>query len=96
MGCNLVLCANPFCIIIVRDGLVYFQRPGEPDKLVTTSKEESDTFLESARWMREARRVVDEQGNFAPPIPEGIHHPMLRETQLSNGEWVWEMLSQEL
>jgi hypothetical protein len=96
MSAKFVLCANPFCIILLRDGKVFHRRGKLPDEQRTKTKEETDWYLYSARYGHGARRVVDQQGNFSPEIPDGIRHPMVREMQLDSGEWVWVMLPEEM
>lgn len=96
MNVNLVLCGNPFCLIVVQDGLVYYRRPNLPDEQVTDTTEVTTAFLESARWGHGALRVVDTQGNFSPGIPPGIHHPRVQQKRLDSGEAVFEMLPEEM
>lgn len=96
MNTNLVLCGNPFCLIVVRDGLVYLRRPNSQDQQMTGNPTDTAAFLASARWRHGALRVVDALGNFSPPIPAGLHHPLVRERELASGELVYEMLTEEL
>jgi hypothetical protein len=96
MATHCVLCANPFCLIVVRSGLVYLRRPNLPDEQKTDTPAETAAFLESARWRHGALRVVDAIGTPSPVIPIGMHHPCVREGQLPSGERVYEMLAEEL
>jgi hypothetical protein len=96
MATQCVLCANPFCLIVVRDGLVFLRRPNLPDEQKTDTPAETTAFLESAHRRHGALRVVDAVGNPSPVIPIGLHHPCVRERQLVTGERVYEMLAEEL
>jgi len=90
---RVLLCAGPMLLVIEKDGLLFFRRPGQPDAKVPYAPQNYSVFLHSARYKYDLSRVIGPDGEQDPTIPEGTSVPELRSECLSNGETVYRVVA---
>ncbi len=91
---RVLLCAGPGLLIISRDGILFFRRPGQPDARVPYSPEHYPVFLDSARHKHDLTPVVGPHGEEGPVLPDDSTIPELRLEHLPTGEIVYRLTEQ--
>jgi hypothetical protein len=89
---RLLLCAGPALLVVRKDGLLFFRRPGQPDMRVPYAPENYPVFLRSARAKYDLTPVVGPHGEEEPMLPEEETIPVLRQDTLATGESVYRVV----
>src|SRR5438105_4164009 len=90
---QVLLCAGPGLLVVQKDGLLFYRRPGQPDVPVPYAQGHYSVFLRSAREKNGLTPVVGPNGEEAPCLPEESATPSLRRERLSTGEEVYRLVS---
>jgi hypothetical protein len=90
---HVLLCAGPGLLVLQKDGLLFYRRPGQPDAPVPYAPGLFSVFLRSAKEKHGLTTVVGPTGEEAPCLPEGPAMPKLRREQLSTGEEIYRLVS---
>jgi hypothetical protein len=69
---QVLLCAGPGLLVVQKDGLLFYRRPGQPDAAIPYAQEHYAVFLRSAKEKHGLAPVVGPNGEEAPCIPEGL------------------------
>lgn len=88
---QVLLCAGPGLLVVKKDGLLYYRRPGEPDAPVPSAPEHYPVFLNSARQKHGLTRVLGPSCEEAPFLPDDARVPHLRRDRLASGEEVYRL-----
>jgi hypothetical protein len=88
---QVLLCAGPGLLVVKRDGLLFFRRPGQPDAPVPYATEHYPVFLNSARQKHGLTRVLGPSSEEAPCLLDDAAMPTLRRDRLASGEEVYRM-----
>jgi hypothetical protein len=91
---RVLLCAGPALLVVSKDGVLFFRRPGQPDARVPYSPEHYPIFLSSARQKHDLTPVVGPHGEEAPALPDESGIPELRLDRLSSGETIYRLVGQ--
>jgi hypothetical protein len=89
---QVLLCAGPGLLVIRRDGVLFYRRPGQPDTRVPYASDHYPVFLRSAKEKHGMAPVVGPAGEEAPTLPDGPEMPMLRLERPSTGEEVYRLV----
>jgi hypothetical protein len=89
---QILLCAGPGLLVIQKDGLLFYRRPGQPDAPVPYAPEHYSVFLRSAKEKHGLTAVVGPGGEEAPCLLEGPAMPQLHRERLSSGEEVYRLV----
>jgi hypothetical protein len=89
---RVLLCAGPALLVVRKDGLLFFRRPGQPDLLVPYAPENYPIFLRSARAKYDLTSVVGRHGEEEPVLAEEVTIPGLRQETLPTGESVYRVI----
>jgi hypothetical protein len=90
---RVLLCAGPGLLVIQKDGLLFYRRPGQPDTPVPYAPEHYSVFLRSAKEKHGLTPGVGPNGEEAPCLPEEPALPKLRRERLPSGEEVYRLVS---
>ena len=90
---QVLLCAGSGLLVIQKDGLLFYRRPGQPDELVPYASAHYSVFLRSAKEKHGLTTVLGPTGEEAPCLPEEPAMPKLRRERLSTGEEVYRLVS---
>lgn len=90
---QILLCAGPGLLVIQKDGLLFYRRPGQPDAAVPYAPEHYSVFLRSAKEKHGLTPVLGPAGEEAPCLAEEPAMPKLRRERLSTGEEVYRLVS---
>jgi hypothetical protein len=93
---QVLLCAGPGLLVVKRDGLLFFCRPGQPDAPVPYAPEHYSVFLASARQKHGLVPVVGPSNEEAPCLPDDAPMPALRRDRLASGEEVYRLDASEV
>jgi hypothetical protein len=88
-----LLCAGPGLLVIQKDGLLFYRRPGQPDAPVPYAPAHYSVFLRSAKEKHGLTPVLGTSGEEAPCLPEEPAVPKLRRERLATGEEVYRLVS---
>jgi hypothetical protein len=88
---QVLLCAGPGLLVVKKDGLLFFRRPGQPDAPVPYAPEHYPIFLSSARQKHGLTRVLGPSGDEAPCLPDDASVLRLRRECLASGEEVYQL-----
>jgi len=91
---RVLLCAGPTLLVIDRDGVLFFRRPGEPDARVPYAPENYPVFLSSARHKYDLSPVFGPHGEAEPALAECAEIPELRLEHLATGETVCRLVDE--
>ena len=90
---QILLCAGPGLLVIQKDGLLFYRRPGQPDAPVPYARGHYSVFLRSAKEKHGLTAVVGPTGEEAPCLPDESAMPKLRRDRLLTGEEVYRLVS---
>src|SRR5436190_921221 len=90
---QVLLCAGPGLLVIQKDGLLFYRRPGQPDAPIPYSPGHYSVFLRSAKEKHGLTPVVGPTGEEAPCLPDEPAMPKLCRDRLSTGEEVYRLVS---
>jgi hypothetical protein len=88
---QVLLCAGPNLLVIRKDGLLFFRRPGQPDAPVPYAPVHYPVFLRSAREKHDMTPVVGPSGEECPCLSEDSTFPTLHPEFLETGELVYRL-----
>jgi len=88
---QVLLCAGPGLLVVKKDGLLFFRRPGQPDAPVPYAPEHYPVFLHSARQKHGLTPVLGPSNEEAPCVPDDAPIPPLRRDCLGSGEEVYRL-----
>jgi hypothetical protein len=88
-----LLCAGPGLLVIQKDGLLFYRRPGQPDAPVPYSPAHYPVFLRSAKQKHGLTPVLGPSGEEAPCLPEEPAMPALRRECLPTGDEIYRLVS---
>jgi hypothetical protein len=88
---QVLLCAGPGLLVVKKDDLLFFRRPGQPDAPVPYAPEHYPVFLSSARQKHGLTRVLGPSTEEAPCLPDDAPMPTLRQDHLASGEEVYRL-----
>ena len=88
---QVLLCAGSGLLVVKKDGLLFFRRPGQPDAPVPYAPEYYPVFLNSARQKHGLTRVLGPSSEEAPCLPDDATIPMLRRDRLASGDDVYRL-----
>jgi hypothetical protein len=91
---RILLCAGPGLLVIQKDGLLFYRRPGQPDAPVPYAPVHYPVFLDSARKKHGLTAVLGPSGEEAPCLPEESAFPPLRRERLETGDVVYRLLAE--
>jgi hypothetical protein len=90
---QVLLCAGPGLLVIQKDGLLFYRRPGQPDAPIPYAREHYPVFLRSAKEKHGLTPVVGPTGEETPCLPVEAAMPKLRRERLATGEEVYRLVS---
>lgn len=90
---KVLLCAGPGLLVIQKDGLLFYRRPGQPDAPVPYAPSHYSVFLRSAKEKHGLTAVLGPTGEEAPCLPDEPAMPELRRERLSTGEEFYRLVS---
>jgi hypothetical protein len=90
---QVLLCAGPGLLVIRKDGLIFYRRPGQPDAPVPYAPAHYSVFLRSAKEKHGMTSVLGPTGEEAPCLPEESSMPRLHRERLSTGEEVYRLVN---
>jgi hypothetical protein len=90
---QVLLCAGPALLVIQKDGLLFYRRPGQPDARVPYAPAHYSVFLRSAKEKHGLTPVLGPSGEEAPCLPDDSVIPTLRREYLPTGEEVYRLMS---
>jgi hypothetical protein len=90
---RVLLCAGPTLLVIDKDGVLYYRRPGQPDVKIPYSPPNYPAFFHSARYKYDLSRVIGPNGEQDPLILEETNIPELCSDRLSTGETVYRLVA---
>jgi hypothetical protein len=88
---HVLLCAGPGLLVVKKDDLLFFRRPGQPDAPVPYAPEHYPVFLRSARQKHGLTRVLGPSTEEAASLPDDAPMPTLRQDRLASGEEVYRL-----
>jgi hypothetical protein len=89
---QVLLCAGPGLLVIQKDGLLFYRRPGQADVPVPYAPANYPVFLRSAKEKHGLTPVLGPSGEEAPYLPEEPAMPRLCRDRLSTGEEVYRLV----
>ena len=89
---RVLLCAGPGLLVVQKDGLLFYRRPGQPDAPVPYAPAHYPVFLNSAKQKHGLTPVLGPSGEEAPFLPEESAMPALRREGLPTGEEVYRLV----
>ena len=90
---RLLLCAGPTLLVISKNGVLFYRRPGGLDVPVPYAPENYPVFFQSAKHKFDLSRVIGPDGEEGPSIPDETSIPELQGERLSSGEMVYRLLA---
>jgi hypothetical protein len=92
---QVLLCAGPGLLVVKKEGLLFFRRPGQPDAPVPYAPENYPVFLNTAMQKHGLTRVLGPASEEAPCLPDDATLPTLRRDRLASGEEVYRLAATE-
>ncbi len=89
---QVLLYAGPGLLVIQKDGLLFYRRPGQPDSPVPYAPAHYPVFLHSAKQKHGLTPVLGPSGEEAPCLSEGPAVPALRRELLATGGEVYRLV----
>lgn len=89
---QVLLCAGPGLLVVKKDGLLFYRRPGQPDTPVPYAPAHYPVFLRSAKEKHDLTPVVGPAGEEAPGLPEEST-PVLCLDRLPSGVEVYRLMA---
>jgi hypothetical protein len=90
---RVLLCAGPGLLVVQKDGLLFYRRPGQPDHPVPYAPAHYPVFLRSAKQKHNLTPVLGPSGEEAPCLPDESAMPVLRQDRLPSGEEVYRLVA---
>jgi hypothetical protein len=89
---RVLLCAGSGLLVIQKEGLLFYRRPGHPDAPVPYAVAQYPVFLHSAKKKHGLTPVLGPCGEEAPCLPEESTMPTLRRESLATGDEVYRLV----
>jgi hypothetical protein len=88
---RVLLCAGPGLLVVQKDGLLFYRRPGQQDAPIPYAPAHYPVFLRSAKQKHGLAPVLGPSGEEAPCLSEGPGAPALRLDHLPTGDVVYRL-----